>query len=237
MGSRRGRATARPQSRTGSRALRERPMRKIVAKWGMTARSSLKECRPRARRERRLAHRLVSGLPSERHLYPALWRRSTSPSSPRHGRHLGLFAALRGVADRALRSSRASTSGVPRHTGARSDLVHLLRGEHRLRLHAIPNVAEPRAVNLDGASSPGSSRSGSTRVRTCGRSSAPASTRSTRASWRPPGRSDDPGPGHAPVVLPQALRVIVPPLGNEFNNMMKTTSLLTHRRPGDVPGR
>ncbi|HEV8403321.1 MAG TPA: amino acid ABC transporter permease [Candidatus Limnocylindrales bacterium] len=29
------------------------------------------------------------------------------------------------------------------------------------------------------------------------------------------------------IVLPQALRVIVPPLGNEFNNMLKTTSLLT----------
>jgi polar amino acid transport system permease protein len=29
------------------------------------------------------------------------------------------------------------------------------------------------------------------------------------------------------IVLPQAARVIVPPLGNEFNNMMKTTSLLT----------
>jgi polar amino acid transport system permease protein len=28
------------------------------------------------------------------------------------------------------------------------------------------------------------------------------------------------------VVLPQASRVIVPPLGNEFNNMLKTTSLL-----------
>ena len=29
------------------------------------------------------------------------------------------------------------------------------------------------------------------------------------------------------VVLPQAARVIVPPLGNEFNNMMKTSSLIT----------
>ncbi len=29
----------------------------------------------------------------------------------------------------------------------------------------------------------------------------------------------------AHIVLPQALRVIVPPLGNEFNNMLKTTSL------------
>ncbi len=29
------------------------------------------------------------------------------------------------------------------------------------------------------------------------------------------------------IVLPQALRVIIPPLGNEFNNMLKTTSLLT----------
>ncbi len=28
------------------------------------------------------------------------------------------------------------------------------------------------------------------------------------------------------IVLPQALKVIVPPLGNEFNNMMKTTSLM-----------
>lgn len=29
------------------------------------------------------------------------------------------------------------------------------------------------------------------------------------------------------IVLPQAARVIVPPLGNEFNNMLKTTTLLT----------
>jgi polar amino acid transport system permease protein len=28
------------------------------------------------------------------------------------------------------------------------------------------------------------------------------------------------------IILPQAARVIVPPLGNEFNNMLKTTSLL-----------
>jgi len=28
------------------------------------------------------------------------------------------------------------------------------------------------------------------------------------------------------VVLPQALKVIIPPLGNEFNNMMKTTSIM-----------
>src|ERR1700693_2768731 len=27
------------------------------------------------------------------------------------------------------------------------------------------------------------------------------------------------------IVLPQAARVIIPPLGNEFNNMLKTTSL------------
>jgi polar amino acid transport system permease protein len=29
------------------------------------------------------------------------------------------------------------------------------------------------------------------------------------------------------VVLPQAMRVVVPPLGNEFNNMLKVTSLLS----------
>ena len=28
------------------------------------------------------------------------------------------------------------------------------------------------------------------------------------------------------IILPQAARVIVPPLGNEFNNMMKNTSLV-----------
>lgn len=28
------------------------------------------------------------------------------------------------------------------------------------------------------------------------------------------------------IILPQAARVIIPPLGNEFNNMMKTTSLM-----------
>ena len=32
------------------------------------------------------------------------------------------------------------------------------------------------------------------------------------------------------IILPQAARVIVPPLGNEFNNMMKTTSLCLHDR-------
>ena len=32
--------------------------------------------------------------------------------------------------------------------------------------------------------------------------------------------------GDAAIVLPQAARFIVPPLGNEFNSMMKNTSLL-----------
>lgn len=35
------------------------------------------------------------------------------------------------------------------------------------------------------------------------------------------------GQGMRRIVLPQAARIIVPPLGNEFNNMMKTTSLLS----------
>ena len=35
------------------------------------------------------------------------------------------------------------------------------------------------------------------------------------------------------IVLPQAARVIIPPLGNEFNNMLKTTSLLV--AIGNVP--
>jgi polar amino acid transport system permease protein len=36
------------------------------------------------------------------------------------------------------------------------------------------------------------------------------------------------------IVLPQALRVIVPPLGNEFNNMLKTTSLMSIIAVGEL---
>jgi polar amino acid transport system permease protein len=36
------------------------------------------------------------------------------------------------------------------------------------------------------------------------------------------------------IVLPQALKVIVPPLGNEFNNMMKTTSIMIVISAGDL---
>jgi len=36
------------------------------------------------------------------------------------------------------------------------------------------------------------------------------------------------------IVLPQAAKVIIPPLGNEFNNMMKTTSLLQVISAGDL---
>ncbi len=36
------------------------------------------------------------------------------------------------------------------------------------------------------------------------------------------------------VILPQAAKVIIPPLGNEFNSMMKTTSLLMVISAGDL---
>ncbi len=36
------------------------------------------------------------------------------------------------------------------------------------------------------------------------------------------------------IVLPQALRVIIPPLGNEFNNMIKTTSLASVAAVGEL---
>ena len=36
------------------------------------------------------------------------------------------------------------------------------------------------------------------------------------------------------IVLPQALKVIIPPLGNEFNNMMKTTSLMVVISAGEL---
>ena len=38
------------------------------------------------------------------------------------------------------------------------------------------------------------------------------------------------------IILPQAARVIVPPLGNEFNNMLKTTSLLVVISVQDIYG-
>lgn len=36
------------------------------------------------------------------------------------------------------------------------------------------------------------------------------------------------------IILPQAAKVIIPPLGNEFNNMMKTTSLMEVISAGDL---
>jgi polar amino acid transport system permease protein len=36
------------------------------------------------------------------------------------------------------------------------------------------------------------------------------------------------------IVLPQAVKIIIPPLGNEFNNMMKTTSLMEVISAGDL---
>ena len=36
------------------------------------------------------------------------------------------------------------------------------------------------------------------------------------------------------IILPQAAKVIIPPLGNEFNNMMKTTTLMTIISAGEL---
>jgi polar amino acid transport system permease protein len=36
------------------------------------------------------------------------------------------------------------------------------------------------------------------------------------------------------IVLPQAAKIIIPPLGNEFNNMMKTTSLMEVISAGEL---
>ncbi len=36
------------------------------------------------------------------------------------------------------------------------------------------------------------------------------------------------------IILPQAMKVIIPPLGNEFNNMMKTTSLMEVISAGEL---
>ena len=36
------------------------------------------------------------------------------------------------------------------------------------------------------------------------------------------------------IVLPQAIKVIIPPTGNEFNNMMKTTSIMVVISAGEL---
>jgi len=43
-----------------------------------------------------------------------------------------------------------------------------------------------------------------------------------------------PGLAMRHIILPQAAKVIIPPLGNEFNNMMKTTSLMTIISAGEL---
>jgi len=69
--------------------------------------------------------------------------------------------------------------------------------------------------------------SASTRVRTWPRSSGPASSRSTRASPRLPQPRNVQAPDAPQDHPPQAMRVIIPPTGNETISMLKTTSLVS----------
>ncbi len=89
-----------------------------------------------------------------------------------------------------------------------------IHAERQLAAEAVPRAA--------------CSRSASTRRPTWPRSSAPASSRSTRASPRRRPRS---GMSRLltmrRIVLPQAMRVIVPPTGNETISMLKNTSLVS----------
>ena len=105
---------------------------------------------------------------------------------------LGLVAALMRMSRLRLLQvlSGFYVLGLPRHAGDRADLLRLLRREPPVRRHADPELARLRAVHAGrGRVRRASWRSGSTRARTCARSSAPASTRSTRARWRRRGRS------------------------------------------------
>jgi polar amino acid transport system permease protein len=43
-----------------------------------------------------------------------------------------------------------------------------------------------------------------------------------------------PGQAMRRIVLPQAIKVIIPPTGNEFNNMMKTTSIMVVISAGEL---
>ena len=75
---------------------------------------------------------------------------------------------------------------------------------------------------------PAPSVSASTRAPTWPRSCGPASSRSTRARPRRPSRSAlSKLQTMRRIVLPQAMRIIIPPTGNETISMLKTTSLVS----------
>ena len=92
-----------------------------------------------------------------------------------------------------------------------------------------PAIIHGHANTRDhGRSSRRCSRSASTRARTWPRSSAPGSSRSPRGRPRPP---QSLGMSRLQtlrlIVLPQAMRVIIPPTGNETISMLKNTSLIS----------
>ena len=105
-------------------------------------------------------------------------------------------------------------------------------GIYKLPDFEIGPVHDPRQ-----RSRPGSSPSASTRARTCRRSCGPgilSIDRGQMEAAKSLGMTY--GLAMRRIVLPQAARVIVPPLGNEFNNMLKTTSLLVVISVQDIYG-
>ena len=117
--------------------------------------------------------------------------------------------------------------GVPRDAGDRADLLRLLRRNILFGVTMIPNSLGFGAFTLGGAVVRRHPRA---RVQR-GCLHAGDHPRRDRLGRQRAARSgavarDEHGLAMRRIVLPQAARVIVPPLGNEFNNMLKTTSLL-----------
>ena len=172
-------------------------------------------------------------------------RRADHPRRRRHDRADARGPGARRRARRAARRDAAlaqpAVAGgqlalrvvLPRHAGARAAAVLVRRHRRALpddqprRSRSGPQFVHINSNIGDHADSwPSCSRSGSTRARTCRRSCAPGSSRSTRARAE---AAHSLGMTRLQtmrrIVLPQAMRVIIPPTGNETISMLKTTSL------------
>ena len=141
---------------------------------------------------------------------------------------------------------------LPRHAAARPDpVLEIHRGAVSRRStsgfrSAARRSFTPNANTLITTVRRGDPRvSASTRAPTWPRSSAPASSRSTRGRPRRRSRSACRRlQTMRRIVLPQAMRVIIPPTGNETISMLKNTSLVSvlalHRAavlgPADLRG-
>jgi len=143
---------------------------------------------------------------------------------------LGLVAALMRTSKvRALRILSGIYVWLLRGTPVLVQIVFIYYGTNiLLGVTLIPNTLNLGAFTLDGAVFAGILALGINEgayMREIIRAGIDAIDRGQMEAARSLGMTH--GLAMRRIVLPQAARVIVPPLGNEFNNMLKTTSLVT----------